>query len=139
MKCCSVYRQYNMQLWAEIWTVIVTIDIAMKCCSVHRQYNMQLWAAVLTVIVTIYIAMKCCSVYRQYNMQLWAAVLTVIVTIYIAMKSAHNFCLLTAQIGGYRLFNVNVIGKEWDIIVMLTCALNSSNNSQCRVLVDARH
>ena len=112
--------------------------VKMKCCSIYRQYNIQLWAEVLTVIVTIYIAMKCCSIYRQYNMQLWAAVLTVIVTIYIAMKCAHNCCLLTAQIGGYRLFNVNVTGKMWYIIVMLTCEMNSSNNSQYTLLVDAR-
>jgi len=61
-------------------------------------------------------------------MQLYAGVLIVIVTIYIYLEViAHNLLLLTVQIGGYGLFNVNVTCKECDIIFMLTCSLNNSN------------
>jgi len=45
---------------------------------------------------------------------------------------------LTAQIGGFRLFNVNVSCKAWDIICMLTGSLNGSIISQDTVLNDGR-
>jgi hypothetical protein len=55
----------------------------------------------------------------------------------IVIKSFTQF-RLTAQIGGYQLFNINVTSKEWDIVFMLTFSMNNSNVSEATLLDDGR-
>jgi hypothetical protein len=42
----------------ELYCVYSGGYVMMECCSAYKQYNMQLYAAVLTVIVTIYIVIN---------------------------------------------------------------------------------